>query len=171
MEHIAAEDFRLENHLFFWLTLVLESRNRRLSQELRALYLRVPGWRVLASLFARQRLSMGEPADLSTVDRTTLSRTVGRMVNAGWISRISGVAHMCVTRLRLTDAGRELFHRAWPFIERANATATRSLPDAAVGMALWVLSEMKRNLDQFPVSDEKPPGKAQTARDSRTPGR
>lgn len=154
MTTMTASDFQVEKHLFFWLTQVLEARNRRVSQELRALDLRVPEWRVLASLFSRQHLSMGELSDISSIDRTTLSRTVERMVEAGWICRISDAADMRVTRLRLTEAGRELFHRVWPLIDRVNSAATGTLPEPAVGMAMWVLSEMKRNLDQFPGVQE-----------------
>ena len=141
-------EFQLEKHMFFWITQVLEARNRRLARVLRKLDLRVPEWRVLASAYARQHLSMGELAEQSSIDRTTLSRTVDRMVDAGWISRISDSADMRVTRLRLTKAGSEMFNKVWPLIEEVNAAAARTLPEAAVGMVTWALSEMKRNLDQ-----------------------
>lgn len=159
MTTMNATDFQIEKHLFFWLTQVLEARNRRIAQALRALDLRVPEWRVLASLFSRQHLSMGELSDTSSIDRTTLSRTVERMVDAGWISRISDAADMRVTRLRLTEAGRDLFHRVWPLIERVNTAATDALPEPAVSMTMWVLGEMKRNLDRFPgVQEAGDPG-------------
>lgn len=150
-------DFQLENHLFFWITQVLEARNRRLARELRGLDLRVPEWRALAAMYARQHLSMGELADLASIDRTTLSRTVDRMVQAGWMTRLSDAADLRVTRLRLTEAGREKFHEVWPIIERVNASAASTLPEAAVGMARWVLSEMKANLDQQHLGDEEQP--------------
>ena len=147
MTNTSASDFQLEKHVFFWITQVLEARNRRLAQELRAVDLRVPEWRALAATYARQHLSMGELSDLSSIDRTTLSRTVDRMVEAGWMTRIVDTADMRITRLRLTEAGRELFHRVWPLIERVNASAASTLP---TGMLIWALSEMKRNLDEHP---------------------
>ena len=163
MTHIPAADFQLEKHVFFWITQVLEARNRRLARELRALDLRVPEWRALAAMYARQHLSMGELADLSSIDRTTLSRTVDRMVEAGWMTRLSDAADMRVTRLRLTDAGRDMFNRVWPLIESVNDSAASTLPEAAVGMVSWALSEMKRNLDQFPDKGEDA-GSEQTER-------
>ena len=51
-----APEFALDRHLFFWLTEVLERRDRRLSTALKAGGVRVPEWRVLGSLHGRQRL-------------------------------------------------------------------------------------------------------------------
>jgi DNA-binding MarR family transcriptional regulator len=149
MKHIRPEEFRLEEHVFFWISQVLEARNRRLARELRGHDLRVPEWRALAALYARQRLSMGELSKLAAIDRTTLSRTVDRMEEAGWVTRISDAADMRITRLRLTDRGRDKFNQVWPLIESVNASAADKLPDAAMGMVSWALSEMTRNLDQL----------------------
>lgn len=146
MGDAAHPSFQLENHVFFWITQVLDARNRRLARELKALNLRVTEWRVLASLFSRQNLSMGQLADLSSIDRTTLSRTVDRMVKAGWVFRISDASDNRITRLRLTSTGQDLFDKVWPLIERANHAASKTLPESAVGMVCWVLSEMRNNL-------------------------
>jgi DNA-binding MarR family transcriptional regulator len=100
---------------------------------------------------------MGELADLASIDRTTLSRTVDRMVQAGWMTRLSDASDLRITRLRLTDAGREKFQQVWPIIERVNASAARTLPEAAVGMVSWALSEMKRNLDRAEEGGAKEP--------------
>lgn len=154
MKHIRAEDFQLEQHVFFWISQVLEARNRRLSRELRAHDLRVPEWRALAALYARQCLSMGELSKLSAIDRTTLSRTVERMVDAGWVARLADAADMRITRLRLTEGGREKFNQVWPLIESVNDAAARTLPDAATGMVSWALREMTRNLDQLSATSE-----------------
>lgn len=141
-------EFTLEKHMFFWLSQVLESRNRRLEKELKQFSLRVPEWRILAALSARQHLSMGELAALSCVINTTLSRTADRMVEAGWVARIADGNDLRITRLRLTDSGRKLFTHIWPTVERINLAASSGLPDAAVEMVSWVLQEMKKNLDR-----------------------
>ncbi|MDA0225423.1 MAG: MarR family transcriptional regulator, partial [Proteobacteria bacterium] len=105
MSPSTAPAFALEQHLFFWMTQVIEARDRQLARRLRGERLRAPEWRVLASLHARQRLSMRELADLSSIDRTTLSRTVERMVRAGWVARLSDNDDLRVTRLALTAQG------------------------------------------------------------------
>ena len=140
--------FRLEQHPFFWLTQAIGSRDRRLGQELKSFGLRVPEWRVLASLCARRRCSMRELADLATVDRTTLTRTVDRMEKSGWATRLNDTRDLRVTRLAPTAAGERLFERLWPTVERLNRAAVDGLPAGAVDMLRWTLERMKSNLDR-----------------------
>lgn len=147
--------FRLEQHPFFWLTQAIGSRDRRLAQELRPFGLRVPEWRVLAALCARRRCSMRELADLATVDRTTLTRTVDRMEKAGWATRLGDAKDLRVTRLAPTAAGERLFERIWPTVERLNRAAVEGLPDGAVDMLRWTLERMKSNLERGLAAGER----------------
>lgn len=139
--------FDLQRHVFFWLTQVIEARDRLLVQRLRDFGLRVPEWRALASLYARQRLSMSELADVSSIDRTTLSRTIERMVRAGRVTRLYDATDMRVTRLALTAQGSRLFVRIWPTVQQLNRAATDGVPEPAVEMLRWTLARMKNNLD------------------------
>jgi DNA-binding MarR family transcriptional regulator len=147
--------FELERHVFYWLTQVIGSRDHMLMQELKGAGLRVPEWRVLASLYARRRCSMSELADTATIDRTTLTRTVDRMQRAGWVTRISDSDDMRVTRLALTAAGERMFARIWPAVERLNRAAVAGLPPAAVDALRATLKRMKGNLDQGLAGDER----------------
>jgi DNA-binding MarR family transcriptional regulator len=147
--------FELEQHVFFWLTQAIGSRDRRLAQELRDFGLRVPEWRVLASLCARRRCSMSELADLATIDRTTLTRTVDRMEHAGWVTRLNDASDLRVTRLAPTAGGERLFARIWPTVERLNRVAVAGLPTGAVDMLRRTLERMKTNLDRGPAASER----------------
>ena len=139
--------FDLEKHVFFWLTRVIAGRDRRLAEALDVHGLRAPEWRVLASLHARQRCSMSELADLASIDRSTLTRTVDRMQQAGWVTRLSDAEDMRVTRLAPTAAGEELFARIWPAVEQLNDAALAGLPDGAADLLRWTLERMHHNLD------------------------
>jgi DNA-binding MarR family transcriptional regulator len=150
-----AAPFDLEQHTFFWLTQVIGSRDRRLTQELRAFGLRVPEWRVLASLCARRRCSMSELADLATIDRTTLTRTVDRMEEAGWVARLNDASDLRITRLAPTANGERLFQRIWPTVEHLNRVAVEGLPAGAIDKLRQTLERMKTNLDQQPGADER----------------
>jgi DNA-binding MarR family transcriptional regulator len=151
----AKPPFQLERHVFFWLTQAIGSRDRRLAQELKDVGMRVPEWRALAALYARRRCSMSELADLASIDRTTLTRTVDRMEKAGWATRLSDADDLRVTRLALTAAGERLFARIWPTVERLNRAAVDGLPAGAVEMLCWTLERMKTNLDQGLAEDER----------------
>lgn len=141
-------DFQLDRHPFFWMTQAIAARDAALAGELREHGLRVPEWRVLASLYARKRLSMRELADLSSIDRTTLTRTVDRMQETGLVTRLADSRDLRVTRLALTAAGERLFARIWPTMERLNRAAVEGLPPGSVQMLAWTLQCMKDNLDR-----------------------
>jgi DNA-binding MarR family transcriptional regulator len=140
--------FDLQRHPFFWITQVVAARDRALAAALKSADLRVPEWRVLASLYARKRLSMKELSDLSSIDRTTLTRTVDRLQETGRLMRLGDAEDLRVTRLALTAEGERLFARVWPDVERINRSATAALPQGAVDMLCWTLEQMKLNLDR-----------------------
>lgn len=140
--------FELEPHPFFWLTQTIGSRDRQLSGALREYGLRVPEYRVLASLCARRHCTMSELSDLSTIDRSTLTRTVERMVEAGWVQRLDDAADLRVRRLGLSARGRQLFDRVWPAVERLNRLAVEGLSAADVATLRALLRRMKQNLER-----------------------
>jgi DNA-binding MarR family transcriptional regulator len=143
----SAPDFVLEQHLFFWFTQLLDRRDRQLAAALKADGLRAPEWRTLATLHSRHRLSMSALADLTSIDRTTLTRVVERMVRAGWVMRLTDSSDARVTRLALTAVGERLFERIWPAVLRVNERAVANLPEPAIGLVRWAVEEMCRNFD------------------------
>ena len=145
--------FELDQHVFFWLTQVIGARDRRLNLELKGFGLRVPEWRALAALYSRRRCTMSELAELASIDRTTLTRTVDRMQDAGWLARLSDGQDMRVTRLALTPAGERLFARVWPTVERLNDAALAGVPAPMVERLRAMLAQMKTNLEDAPASE------------------
>jgi DNA-binding MarR family transcriptional regulator len=147
--------FDLDSHVFFWLTQVIGARDRRLNQALKGFGLRVPEWRALAALHSRRDCTMSELAELASIDRTTLTRTVDRMQEAGWLARLSDGADMRVTRLSPTAAGERLFARVWPTVAQLNDAALAGLSPAAVDRLRATLAQMKSNLDEEPAAAER----------------
>lgn len=141
--------FDLDQHPFFWLTQVISARDRELAQGLREFGLRVPEWRALAALYARHRCTMSELADLATIDRTTLTRTVDRMEEAGWLARHADAEDMRVTRLALTAAGRKLFDRIWPAVRELNELALAGLARSDIEALRKILERMRANLEAY----------------------
>lgn len=146
--------FELDSHVFFWLTQVMGARDRRLNAELKGFGVRVPEWRALAALYSRRRCTMSELAELASIDRTTLTRTVDRMQEAGWLSRGADGEDMRVTRLALTPAGERLFARVWPTVSQLNDAAVAGLSPAMVERLRGALAQIKSNLDEEPASSE-----------------
>ena len=149
-------DFNLEQHVYFWLTEVIGRRNRLLAPALKPFGLRVPEWRVLASLHSRHRASFKELADLSSFDQTTLSRTIDRFVRDGLAVRLSDVDDMRVTRLTLTAKGERLFKDLWPVVHELNDASCAGLPEGGAAMLRWLLGQMRQSLDEM-IEARRPP--------------
>src|SRR5688572_3993248 len=145
--------FELDRHPFFWLTQVIAARDRELAQGLRDYGLRVPEWRTLAALYSKKRCTMSELADFATIDRTTLTRTVDRMQDAGWLARLADAEDMRVTRLALTAGGRRMFERIWPTVQRLNDLALAEVSQPEIQSLRKILGRMRANLDAY-VSGE-----------------
>ena len=141
--------FDLDRHVFYWLTQVIGARDRELTLGLREFGLRVPEWRALAALYARQKCTMSELADLATIDRTTLTRTVDRMEDAGWLSRLADSEDLRVTRLALTGAGGKLFEKVWPTVARLNDLALAGVSKTDVLALQRILERMRTNLEDY----------------------
>ena len=142
-------EFDLDGHLFFWLTQVIGARDRRLNAELKDFGLRVPEWRALAALYSRRHCTMSVLADLASIDRTTLTRTVDRMQEAGWLERLADEEDMRVTRLALTASGRRMFERIWPEVQRLNALALDGLSKSEIDSLRKILERMRANLEAY----------------------
>ena len=144
-----AADFELDRHVFFWLTQVIGARDRELAQGLKDFGLRVPEYRALAALYSRKHSTMSELAELATIDRTTLTRTVDRMQDAGWIERLADDADMRVTRVALTAPGKRMFERIWPEVQRLNGLALEGLSKAEIESLKKILERMRANLEAY----------------------
>lgn len=154
--------FQLDSHVFYWITRAIGSRDRQLTRELKHTGLRVPEWRVLAALQDQQKCSMSTLSELTTIDRTTLTRTVDRMEAAGWILRLEDKQDMRVTRLTLTPKGKQLFIDAWQIVDRLNTTAVKGIAQPLLDLAILTLTQIKNNLDAAQQaapekSDRSPP--------------
>ena len=138
--------FDLDTHLFFMLTQVMDRRDRQLTAYLRDYGLSVPKWRVLATLKARRKLSMLDLAGLTSLDPSTLSRTIDQMVEAGCVVRLADASDLRVVRVALTRAGVRRFAQVWPRVSDLNRAALVGIdaPDrqALIGM----LSSVRSNL-------------------------
>ncbi len=106
--------FRLEDHLFFHFSQILAQRTRAINGRLRPYGLDYPRWRVLAVLNEHSGATMGRLADLTSADRTTLTRTLGLMEKAGLVARRERESDRRSQAISLTAKGRRLFARSLP---------------------------------------------------------
>lgn len=142
----AAGAFRLEDHLFFHFSQILARRTRAINARLRSYGLDYSRWRVLAVLQERPGATMGELADLTSVDRTTLTRTLGLMEEAGLIVRRERKSDRRSVAISLTAQGRRMFARILPLTLAETDRALTGFSAEEIGTLRDRLKRMAENL-------------------------
>lgn len=141
-----ARAFRLEDHLFFHFSQILARRTRALNERLRPYGLDYSRWRVLAVLQEHSGATMGRLADLTSVDRTTLTRTLGLMEKAGLVVRRERESDRRSLAISLTAKGRRLFARILPLTLSETARALTGFSSEEIGVIRDRLRRMADNL-------------------------
>lgn len=141
-----AAPFRLESHVFYYLSRILASRNRALNAKLSGHGLDYPRWRVLAVLSEHPGASMLHLAELTSVDRTSLTHTVRLMVDEGLVRRSQRGTDRRSVVLTLTRQGTALFTRILPDVMAQNEQALAGLSAREVAALRASLGQVLRNL-------------------------
>jgi DNA-binding MarR family transcriptional regulator len=142
-----APSFALESHVFYLFTQILARRNLALAEKLKPLGVSAPQWRILAVLQERAPCTMNELAQVTTIDRTTLTRAVDRMAETGLVARRGDARDRRSVRLSLTAAGKEAFRRVLPRVVEQNERAMRGFAASELADFRAQLHRMVRNLD------------------------
>lgn len=111
-------------HLFFLLHHLVRQRENALGRELARTGLTLSQWQVLATLSRLDKATMGEVAAFCATDRTTLTRTVDRMVEGGLIQRDRDLVDRRLVHLILTAKGQDVFQSALLDVTRFNERVT-----------------------------------------------
>jgi len=140
--------FRLDDHLFFYFSQILSRRTRQINRDLAALSLDYGRWRVMAVLHDQGDCTMGRLADLSSVERTTLTRTVAQMEAEGLLSRQTGPGDRRRVSLALTAPGADLFARILPIVLARTARALTGFSADEAQALREMLRRMADNLKE-----------------------
>ena len=115
---------------------LLRRAARRVTQlyddRLRPLGLRTTQYSLLAVLRGAESIALGELAARMSMDRTTLTRNLKPLSDAGWVAAVADPADRRRTRLALTPSGRATLRAAVPVWREAQRVLREQVGDAAV---------------------------------------
>ena len=165
--------FVLEDHIYYLFTQIVGRRNRLIAEKLKPFGVTVPKWRVLAVLSARPAATMSQLADFTTIERTTLTRTLDQMVRGKLVERRANPRDGRSVRLHLTAKGARIFGRVLPLVIEENENSTHGIGPCNLAQFRTTLDRIVANLDpdydarNYPMA---PSQKKSDLRNSRTAG-
>jgi len=116
-------------YLFHLFTTITRLRDALLDKALKPLGLNVSRHRAIAVIALLEPCTMTDLADLSAIDRTTMTRIVDQLVERDLAERATPSEDRRQVLLSLTPKGRRTYAAALKAIEGVNREALRGLPD------------------------------------------
>jgi MarR family transcriptional regulator, organic hydroperoxide resistance regulator len=120
---------------------------REFARALEPLGLVLNDWRVLAALLSRAELRMSELAEITSIDRTTLSRIVGRMSEADLVARSRPDEDAREVRVDLTDHGRKVATSILPLAHHYEQVSLAGLSPEEARQLKAMLTKVFANLE------------------------
>jgi DNA-binding MarR family transcriptional regulator len=115
------------------------------SAEARALGVTLPEWRVLAVLRERPGRPMGDLAEATSIEGSTLTRVVDRLARRGLVQRTVAAQDKRVVTLDPTAEGRALTVRLLPLALRYEARALKGFTEAEAATLKTLLRRVYAN--------------------------
>lgn len=144
--------------LGFLLHDVARLMRKRFEQHARGLGLTRSQWQALAYLSRNEGISQTGLADLLDVEPITLSRIVDRLVDTGFVNRISHATDRRVWCLRLTGAARPKLKQVRELGEKTLCETLAGVSEADRDQLIKTLSAMRSNLSatcDAPIANKK----------------
>jgi len=121
--------FPVSPYLFHLFATITRYRDARLDKALKPLGLNVTRHRALAVIALLEPCTMSEAADLSAIDRTTMTRIVDQLVTRGLTERATPSEDRRQVVLTLTARGHAVYQGALRAIGAVNRIALEGLPE------------------------------------------
>jgi DNA-binding MarR family transcriptional regulator len=139
-----------DEYLFYLLTQIYNRRNRDFAPALEAIGLTIAEWRAMSVVNRLDGCLMSELAEFTTVDRTTLTRTVDQLVKARLVRRGVCPEDRRQVRVTLTDHGHAVFAEAVEALRGHNSHALQGLSEPDLTTLRSLLQRILMNI----VDDE-----------------
>jgi DNA-binding MarR family transcriptional regulator len=144
-----------DEYLFYLITQVSNRRSRDFAPALEAIGLSMPEWRAMSVINRLGGCLMSELSEFTTVDRTTLTRTVDQMVASNLVCRSASAQDRRQVMVALTEHGQALFDRSLEALKSSNLRMLDGLSPADLRTLRALLQRILMNIIQDPDHFQK----------------
>jgi DNA-binding MarR family transcriptional regulator len=139
-----------DEYLFYLFMQTVNRRNRDFNPALSAVGLSIAEWRAMAVINRLDGCLMSELAEFTTVDRTTLTRTIDHLSAKELTVRVASPQDRRQVRVELTAQGRIVIDQAVNALRTHNERALGGLSDDELTTLRALLQRILRNLIEKP---------------------
>lgn len=107
----------LPSGVLYEMTNIVRFRERALNEKLSLIGLTLPEWRVLRIIHSfPDAIPLSIVIEHSQSDRSTLGRTVDKLVNRGWVEKLADSSDRRAFRVRWLEASVEVYRQAFAMV-------------------------------------------------------
>lgn len=154
--------YQLSDALPYLLNRVGVRMGELFSRRLKPYGVTLPMYRVMATLWENGNRGLGELAEVTSVELSTLSRLIGAMIRKGLVSRKRPDANARTVKINLTAKGQRLIEELIPLAKLHEDVGLRSFPPDKIAELKRDLIKVFRNLAELDLENpaaELPPRK------------
>jgi len=140
-----ADHYSISAYPMHYIAAVQRQNFINLGRRLRSSGLSVPMWRALSALHEKDGLTIGEIAELTVLDRSSLGRLLEEMAAEGLVERENPPDDRRAVLIRLSAAGRKRYDAALPIVLQHYDRLLRGIGEDEFGVFMRVLRRLKAN--------------------------
>lgn len=147
-EDVQAPDLVLDDFVPYLLVRTVGRHTARLRRRLAAFGLTIVKMRTLGVLTVNDGVQIGELAMHAVVEQSTLSRALDGLERDGLVIRRVNPEDNRAVRVHITEKGRALFRKIWPFILEASEDLFRGISEEEKVAFTATLRKILANIDE-----------------------
>ncbi|MEZ5497931.1 MAG: MarR family transcriptional regulator [Steroidobacteraceae bacterium] len=141
-------DHWLQGYVPYLLYRATNKLNIRLLERLRETRTNPSRWRVLSVLKAHGTLNVGEIADHTLTEQSTVSRVIAQLEREGRVIRKTSRKDSRVIRVELTPKGTATFEAILPAALQHQQVALQGIKRGDIQVLVRVLAQIEKNIDE-----------------------
>jgi DNA-binding MarR family transcriptional regulator len=137
--------YRIGDYPMHYIAAIQRQNQLNLGQALRAVNISVPMWRALGALHDRDGQTIGQIAEMTVLDRSSLGRLLEEMAAEGLVERENTPGDRRAVLIRLSAAGRRRFEVAQPIVLNHYRRLLHGVSEREYRTLLRLLRRLKAN--------------------------
>jgi DNA-binding MarR family transcriptional regulator len=137
--------YRIGDYPMHYIAAIQRQNQINLGHALRSAGLSVPMWRALSALHDQDGQTIGQIADKTVLDRSSLGRLLEEMAAQGLVERESPPDDRRAVLIRLSAAGQRRFEAALPIVHEHYRRLLRGISESDFRALMRLLRRVKAN--------------------------